>query len=83
MDSFADIAADLLAIGAARSVAGADDLALSVDALLGDPARRGEMGERARRYAEGGQKVADEVMVALAPLLQRFSLADSALAQES
>jgi len=83
MDSFADIAADLLAIGAARSVAGADDLALSVDALLGDAARRGEMGERARRYAEGGQKVAEEVMVALAPLLQRFSPADSALAQES
>jgi 3-deoxy-D-manno-octulosonic-acid transferase len=69
MDSFAEIAADLLAAGAARRVAGAADLAAHLDTLLGDGQLRRDMGGRARRYAEGGETIADAVMTALEPLL--------------
>ena len=55
-------------VGGARDDVDADQLA--------DAARRQDMGERARRYAEGGQKVADEVMLALAPLIERVARND-------
>jgi 3-deoxy-D-manno-octulosonic-acid transferase len=72
MENFTDIAADLLAVGAARNVLDEADLATALDGLLADPRRRAEMGEQARRYAEGGQKVVEDLLLALAPYLARL-----------
>lgn len=53
--NFEDIARALLAAGAARQVADAADLGEAVAELLGDPARRAEMGEAGRQLVEANR----------------------------
>jgi 3-deoxy-D-manno-octulosonic-acid transferase len=75
MENFADIAGDLVAVGAARTVLDEADLTSAVDSLLADLPRQMEMGAQARRYAEGGQKVVEDLLLAIAPHLARLRAA--------
>ncbi|MEI8393542.1 MAG: 3-deoxy-D-manno-octulosonic acid transferase [Rhodospirillaceae bacterium] len=69
MTNFAEIAAELIAAGAARMVADVDALADTVGGLLTDAEDRKQAGEAARVVTGRHSRVADMALTALAPLL--------------
>jgi len=73
MTNFSDVAAELIEAGGAELVASADTLALMLDTLLGDAARRRAVAEAARRYATEQAGVLDAVMAEIAPYLTRVA----------
>lgn len=71
--NFHEVAERLDAVGAARRVQGAAELADAVAALLGDPGARACMAAAALREAASQADVLDRVMTALAPQLDRIT----------
>ncbi len=80
MTNFAEITAELLASGAAREVADPARLAEAVGALLTDPAARARLAEAGTGVVgRHRQRVADEALAALRPLLDEAGIAPPAL----
>jgi len=71
--NFARIAEGLCAAGAAARVSDAASLAAAVAGLLDDPAARAQAIAAGRTFAAAQAGVLDEVVAALAPLLERVS----------
>jgi 3-deoxy-D-manno-octulosonic-acid transferase len=71
MDNFADVAAQLEAAGAARSVDTAEAVANTVNRLLTEPSERHAMTLAARTVADQNAAVLDWVLHAIAPLLPK------------
>ncbi|WP_041796034.1 3-deoxy-D-manno-octulosonic acid transferase [Pararhodospirillum photometricum] len=69
MTNFAEIAQTMIAHGAARAVADADELTLALDIFLTHPEQARAQASAARRWAEGERAVLDRVLAALAPFL--------------
>lgn len=70
MENFADIAADLLARGAARRVGDVTDLERALDVLFVDAQARSAMGDAAQTIAKEHEQVLDRVFEALTPFLE-------------
>jgi 3-deoxy-D-manno-octulosonic-acid transferase len=70
MHNFAEVAAALLAAGAAEQVSDAASLAAAVGRLLADPAAVTARTTAARRVADSGRGTAQRVVQALAPLFE-------------
>ena len=68
--NFADLAASLQAIGAVRTVHGAEDLARTVVDLLRDPNRRYRMGEEGRRFVLSNRGARERTMAVIDRLLE-------------
>jgi 3-deoxy-D-manno-octulosonic-acid transferase len=75
MSNFGEIAADLVAAGAAETVRDENTLAAAVDRLLADAPRRHARAEAAQRYAAAQANVVDTVTAALEPYLRRLDTA--------
>ncbi len=73
MSNFADIAAELVAAGAAEIVPDADALGLAIEQLLADAPRRAAMAEAGRRYAAAQADVVAAVAAVLEPYMQRLA----------
>ncbi|MBL8707413.1 MAG: 3-deoxy-D-manno-octulosonic acid transferase [Rhodospirillales bacterium] len=71
MQNFAAVAGKLRAAGAVVEVGDEAALVRAVDALLGDPARRGALAESGRRVAAAEAGVLDAVLGELKPWLDR------------
>lgn len=69
MGNFAEIAAEMEAAGAAEALADQTALAARLDALLGDPQDRAARAAAARAYAGARAAILDDVLTALAPVL--------------
>jgi 3-deoxy-D-manno-octulosonic-acid transferase len=69
MSKNTEIASEMTAREAAIGLAGAGDLAPTVEALLQDHARRDILAQNARRYVEGGVKVLEAILANIAPFL--------------
>ena len=67
--NFADLAASLQAVGAVRTVHGAEDLARTVVDLLRDPNRRHRMGEEGRRFVLSNRGARDRTLAVIDELL--------------
>lgn len=74
MHNFAEIAATLEQAGGARRLAGPDELAPAVAALLEDGSARQTQADAARAVAEANAQAIDRVMEALAPLLRQAGM---------
>jgi len=61
MENFAEIAREFAAAGAVVNIAGPDDLAGAVDALLSNPTRAQDIGNRARTLARSRRGVVDRI----------------------
>ncbi|MDP9108971.1 MAG: lipid IV(A) 3-deoxy-D-manno-octulosonic acid transferase [Pseudomonadota bacterium] len=68
--NFAEVCDEAIAAGAAQRVVDADALVTAVIALLGDPSRRIQMGERAAAFAARHRGATARSMALLAPLVQ-------------
>ena len=68
--NFADLAASLGAVGAVRTVHGAEDLARTVADLLRDPNRRHRMGEEGRRFVHSNGGARERTMAVIDRLLE-------------
>ena len=68
--NFADLAASLQAVGAVRTVHGAEDLARTVVDLLRDPNRRYRMGEEGRRFVLSNRGARERTMAVIDRLLE-------------
>ena len=64
-----EIASEMIARNAVIGLAGADDLAPTVDALMRDGTRRDALARNARRYVEEGAQVLDAIHASIAPFL--------------
>lgn len=71
MENFSAIAREFSEGDALVPIGGAEELAASVEALLDDPARRAEIGERARRLAEAKRGATARAVQEIAKLYQR------------
>jgi 3-deoxy-D-manno-octulosonic-acid transferase len=67
--NFRDTAARLLEVGGAVQVADEHELHSAVERLLGDPAERARMGDRARAFVHQQQGATDRTLALLDPLL--------------
>lgn len=74
MFNFAEIAAEMQAIGGVLSLPGPEGIAAAVDRLLSDPGARQAQTKAARAVALRNAKAADRVMQALGPLLSRAGI---------
>jgi 3-deoxy-D-manno-octulosonic-acid transferase len=70
MENFPDMAAQMIAAGAAIEVKDSGDMAETLGALLDDPARLERMKSAAAGWAEAEAEVLDVVEAALAPFLR-------------
>ena len=70
MRNFADLAASLQAVGAVRTVHGAEDLARTVVDLLRDPNLRHRMGEEGRRFVLSNGGARERTMAVIDRLLE-------------
>jgi 3-deoxy-D-manno-octulosonic-acid transferase len=69
MSNFRTVAAELLAAGAAETVATPAALAAAATRLLGDPATRAARGHAAEAWHARNRGAADRTLAALQPLL--------------
>jgi len=74
MTNFAEIAAELVAAGAAETVRDEAALAGAIDRLLTDAPRRHALAEAGRRYATAQADVVDEVVAELEPYVRRLDM---------
>jgi 3-deoxy-D-manno-octulosonic-acid transferase len=74
MTNFAEIAAELVAAGAAETVRDEAALAGAIDRLLTDAPRRHALAEAGRRYAAAHSDVVDEVAAELEPYVRRLDM---------
>lgn len=77
-DNAAETVERLLAAGGGMRAASADGLALSLDHLLGDPARAREMGRRAWSAAQTGQGALEKHLKIIAARLESATFARAA-----
>jgi 3-deoxy-D-manno-octulosonic-acid transferase len=73
MSNFAEIAAELVAAGAAETVRDEAALAGALDRLLADAPRRAALAEAGRRYAAAQADIVDAVAAELEPYLRRLA----------
>jgi 3-deoxy-D-manno-octulosonic-acid transferase len=72
MSNFAEIAAELVAVGGAETVRDEDALVGAVDRLLADAPHRHALAEAGRGYAAAQADVVDQVAAELEPYVQRL-----------